>query len=260
MESHHRSRRSCPGTAQVVGSLQSALAKSQSDHRDDILSVSQKLARITSFSPRELIEMAGGMVPNQDVRQPLYEAPTGYGAPNDRQILNEVGRTRQFLDSATDYAAQVVASQAYSNPDGAMGRLMEFERASAASQMRTHSAPGAAWTVAPSTRTTSSGKGIVRYEVSGRHTKLNEQFRHREVAEMVAAALNQTGGNMDDPRIARIRDLCSEEDRLVTEMNNQKRLLEQVSPENAKRHGTHRVRFDEAKAALLSVRRRLGIA
>lgn len=156
-----------------------------------------------------------------------------------------------------DEASTRVAQDTYYNPNSATSRMIE-SRPSATSQMRPVTT--GLWKVNPVETRTKSGKMKVRFQVSSTRAIVPDMWRHKIVAEMVASALEQTNGNLSDPRIEKIRDLSRREEELLTEIKNQKRLVESVTPENVKRRGAHEAKLEEAKRALTIVRRNLGVA
>lgn len=170
--------------------------------------------------------------------------------PAQRKFLGEV------IGDAADHAAVRVAQSAYQDPNGPMARLLEFE--SKSTGMRPVTA-GAGWGVEQANTLSGGGKQVVRYRVVGPTGELADRFRHRTVAEMVAAALQQTGGRLPDPRIEKIRALCEEENRLIAEINNSKRLIEGMDPGNKKRLGVQQNSMEESKRKLAEVRSRLGV-
>lgn len=167
-----------------------------------------------------------------------------------RRALNEIS------DGIIDGAATRVAQDAYLNPKSATSRILEATP-SARSQMKV--ALRGEWIVEAVSVTTRSGKEQIRYKVGGKRGVLPDLWRHKVVAETVAAALEQSNGNLSDKRIDRLRDLCAEEEQVLGDIANQKRLLENVSPGNAKRSGAHQVKLDSARDRLRSIRRALGV-
>lgn len=171
--------------------------------------------------------------------------------PGQRGVVNEIA------DGIMDGAATRLAQDTFTNPGSAAARYVEA-MPSARSQMRP--VTRGEWRVKPFTSIGRSGKEQIRYQVSSDRAILPDSWRHKIVAETVAAALEQTGGNLSDKRIDRIRELCAEEDAILVEINNQKRLIESVPAGNQKRRGAHDVRLEEARKRLRAVRRSLGVA
>ena len=115
------------------------------------------------------------------------------------------------------------------------------------------------WSVNQVSTLMPSGKQLLRYVVAGPTGELSDRFRHRTVAEMVAAALTQTNGKLPDQRIDKIRALCEEENAAMSQIANAKRLLEGIDPENRKRADVQKTVLEEAKRRLVDIRRRLGV-
>lgn len=169
--------------------------------------------------------------------------------PQARQPLREIAR------DVFDEAANKTAYDTFYN-DSPSNHFVE-NAPSARSQMRP--VLRGEWNITQNSKVTSSGKEQIRYSVGSKRAILPDQFRHRIVAETVAAALEQTNGNLSDPRIEKIRRLCEEENSLVSEIANQKRLVESTDPGNQKRLGAHQTRLEQAKIRLKDIRRALGV-
>lgn len=115
------------------------------------------------------------------------------------------------------------------------------------------------WMVEAITQESRSGKEQIRYQVRSKMGIIPDKFRHKVVAEMVAAALEQTGGKLSDQRIDKIRALCEQETSLMTEIVNLKRLMETTDPGNEKRMGGHQAKLESAKRRLREIRNALGV-
>jgi hypothetical protein len=207
--------------------------------KNTINNIKQRLAMLnaTDVLTEAALALAGktpsNPVARQQAKQPL------------REIVNDV-----FDDAAIRTAQDMYYNNSPSN------HFVE-NAPSARSQMRP--VLRGEWSVTQNSKVTSSGKEQIRYSVGSKRAILPDQFRHKIVAETVAAALEQTGGNLSDPRIEKIRRLCEEENSLVTEITNQKRLVESTDPGNQKRMGAHQSRLEQAKIRLKDIRRALGV-
>jgi len=203
--------------------------------KNTIANVKQRLAMLNATDVlTEAALMLAGKTPNAKARQPL------------REIANDV----------FDNAATLTAQDTWYDNNSPTNQFVE-SAPSARSQMRP--VLRGEWSVSATSKATSSGKEQIRYSVSGKRAILPDQFRHKVVAETVAAALEQTGGNLSDPRIDKIRRLCEEENSLMSEISNQKRLVENVDPGNQKRMGAHQAKLEQAKIRLRDIRRALGV-
>jgi hypothetical protein len=223
---------------EVQALLGNSRYSSKAQGKRQIEDIAQKLKSIGAWPSKAdlLHEISGGRLP-----------PGAASAP----ILNEI--TNGIMDSA----ATRVAQESYTRPNSPTSRYVEAQP-SARSQMR--SVLNGTWRVNSYTKRTKSGKEQIRFQIASDKAILPDEWRHKPVAEMVAAALEQTGGNLGDPRISKIRDLCRQEDEILAEIRNQKRMIEGVDPANSKRHGTHQIKLDEAKNRLNQVRRLLGVS
>ena len=221
--------------AQSVASTVNQIRNSDREGaKNTINNIKQRLASLnaTDVLTEAALALAGKTVTPQ-ARQPL------------REIANDV----------FDNAANKTAYDTFYN-DSPSNYFVE-NAPSARSQMKP--VLRGEWNVTQNSKTTSSGKEQIRYSVSSKRAILPDQFRHRIVAETVAAALEQTNGNLSDPRIEKIRRLCEEENSLVSEIANQKRLVESTDPGNQKRMGAHQARLEQAKIRLKDIRRALGV-
>lgn len=202
--------------------------------KNTINNVKQRLAALnaTDVLTEAALALAGKTITPQ-ARQPL------------REIVNDI----------FDNAANKTAYDTFYN-DSPTNRFVE-SAPSAKSQMKP--VLRGEWSVSATSKYTSAGKEQIRYSVASKRAILPDQFRHKIVAETVAAALEQTGGNLSDPRIEKIRRLCEEENSLLIEINNQKRLVESTDPANQKRSGAHQAKLEHAKNRLRDIRRALGV-
>lgn len=82
------------------------------------------------------------------------------------------------------------------------------------------------WSVSQVIREGKDGKETKSFRVTGAKADYHTDFRHRVVAESVAAFLNETNGMVDDRRIRKIEDLCEEETALLKSFATTKRLME----------------------------------
>jgi hypothetical protein len=229
-----------PRPAEIAGQIVNELRNNEAAfRRESANAISNLRSRLDQIGAGRIMAEAAG----------IQVDPTQLN-PAQRQFLGEV------IGAATDHAAVRVAQSAYQDPTGPMARLMEFENRQ--SGMRPVTA-GAAWGVEQANTISGSGKNVVRYRVVGPNGELPDRFRHRTVAEMVAAALQQTGGKLPDQRIEKIRALCEEESKLISEISNSKRLIEGMDPGNQKRMGVQMNSLEESKRKLAQVRSRLGV-
>lgn len=226
--------------AQSVASTVNQIRNSDREGaKNTINNIKQRLASLnaTDVLTEAALALAGKTPSNpgarQQARQPL------------REIANDI----------FDDAAVRTAQDMYYN-DSPTNRFLD-SAPSAKSQMKP--VLRGEWSVSATTKSTSSGKEQIRYSVVSKRAILPDQFRHKIVAETVAAALEQTNGNLSDPRIDKIRRLCEEENSLMSEITNQKRLVENVDPGNQKRMGAHQAKLEQAKIRLRDIRRALGV-
>lgn len=105
----------------------------------------------------------------------------------------------------------------------------------------------------------SNGKDLTRYAIQGPRGRIGRDYRHYEVAAMVSAALNETGGMTDDRRIQRINALCEQEDALIREINRAKKQLAGVPRGNVKKAEILENKIDELKYQASAIRNQLGI-
>lgn len=170
-------------------------------------------------------------------------------------LAPQAGRTallEQLGDAAASAAAVSVAQRAYVDPTSVEARAV-------ASTGKMRAVVYGDWSVTHANKLTASGKTLVRYRVSDGNREFSHEFKYKEPASMVAAALNETRGRFDDPRVKRIVDLCEEEMSLSSDLSRQKRLLERTDPGNEKRVGSHAAKMTQAMNRLSEVRKMLGV-
>ena len=170
--------------------------------------------------------------------------------------IETMAATRRALDASMDGAAQRLASDYLGQRNSAATRILEAEvtRSDAARVVAYGD-----WRVEPHIKTTKGGKDLIRYIAAGPGGRTYPyEFRHKSAATMTAAALNETGGLLEDRRIKRLVELSEEESQQIAEYNRHKKLLEAVEPGNQKRRGNHLNLMENAQSRVRQIRSLLG--
>lgn len=108
---------------------------------------------------------------------------------------------------------------------------------------------------------TALGKEVEMFRVvnSQNGKKVEYTFRHANVANLVAAALNESN-NTNDPRVVQIIQWCNKESSIITETKKLISHYKSVDPGNTKRRGILKNQINEKKLMLDGVRSKLGVS
>jgi len=161
-------------------------------------------------------------------------------------------------DMSTQAAQDMLFGNSASNPIAALAEHQS--RNAPYSGSGTQAYVHGDWQLQTILKETAIGKEIERYRVTHGPTgqKIEYTFRHPKVAQLVAAALNESN-NTNDPRVGRILDYCRKEESIMLEAKQMVKHFKGLDPANTKRRGILRTQIEEKKLMLEGVRAKLGI-
>ena len=162
-----------------------------------------------------------------------------------------------IFDQAADRAAQMIASDTYLNPNSPASKMVENYSNSA--RMEPYIGEGG-YKPQMVIKENSTGREITKWRVMDPNGKtINKDYRHREAASMVAAALNENNGNLNDPRIQKIDQFCAQEVSLLREIKTIKQHKKETPRGNTTKHDILETKLDTARTKLENVRAKLGV-
>lgn len=192
---------------------------------------------------------------NRSTYQIMAEAMGGMSQAQAAQML-----TGAMGDAAQDMSQKAAQDMFFGNSNPVASLAENQANAAPYSATGTKAYVHGDWQVQTLLKETSIGKEVERYRVTHIQNgqKVEFSFRHPRVAEMVAAALNESN-NVNDPRVSRIIDYCRKEESIMLETKQMVKHYKSLDPGNTKRRGILKTQISEKKLMLEGVRAKLGV-
>lgn len=164
-----------------------------------------------------------------------------------------------IVEQAAMQAAGQLASDTYRHPNNPSSMLIEqgVQHKTVSSQMRPYTGQ---WNVVQVLKESANGKETERWRIHGPNNfKYPNEYRHSIVASTVAAILNETGGRIDDPRLAKLENLVMQEKSLMREVRQHKDAFKTVPSGNVTKREILETKGREAVRKLKETRSMLGV-